>query len=253
MIKSKIYYVIEEHDGPSSESYILKSAYFDIKTCQFEVPHQLPHPSTLASKWCTLVFPQEFIEKCLKNAEDLMDSLPFTYFPSSFNDHSCFKKQMLQEKNHKKNQRNNMHESDLPSNVSSFSINIKNNTSFHNYNSKIQKTLENNPLATLHQTTSPEELRMISNLHSLQAPCSSIASTADLNSLPPAITSLSLLNSPSCQAKDFISENELKNSQQSYLTSNSDEEIHQLESSNRVNILNEVEDKLENTPKDQNE
>ena len=63
MINSKIYYLLEEHDGPSSESYILKSAYFDINTWQFEMPVQLPHPSTLASKWCTLVFPQEFLER----------------------------------------------------------------------------------------------------------------------------------------------------------------------------------------------
>ena len=27
------------------------------------MPIQLPHPSTLASKWCTLVFPQEFLER----------------------------------------------------------------------------------------------------------------------------------------------------------------------------------------------
>ena len=64
MINSKIYYVIEEHDGPTCESYILKSANFDIKTCEFEVPQQLPHPSTLASKWCSLTFPAEFLEKC---------------------------------------------------------------------------------------------------------------------------------------------------------------------------------------------
>ena len=64
MIGSKIYYLLEEHDGPSSESYILKSASFDISTWQFDAPSQLPHPSILASKWCTLVFPQEFLEKC---------------------------------------------------------------------------------------------------------------------------------------------------------------------------------------------
>lgn len=63
MIKSRIYYLLEEHDGPSSESYILKSAYFDINTCQFEQPIQLPHPSTLASKWCSLIFPQEYLER----------------------------------------------------------------------------------------------------------------------------------------------------------------------------------------------
>ena len=222
MIKSKIYYVIEEHDGPSSESYILKSAYFDIKTCQFEVPHQLPHPSTLASKWCTLVFPQEFIEKCLKNAEDLIDSLPFTYFPSSFNDHACFKKQMLQEKNYKKK-----YESEFPSNISSFSINT-NSTAFSHCNSKIHKNGDNNIPTGLHQTTSPEELRMISNLHSLQIPStSSLSSTADLISLPPIITSLSLLNSATCISKEFTQENEKNKSQQSYVASASDEEIYQ--------------------------
>lgn len=47
MIDSKIYYLLEEHDGPSSESYLLKSASFDIKTCQFDTPNQLPHPSIL--------------------------------------------------------------------------------------------------------------------------------------------------------------------------------------------------------------
>jgi hypothetical protein len=47
MIDSKIYYLLEEHDGPSSESYLLKSASFDIKTCQFDTPTQLPHPSIL--------------------------------------------------------------------------------------------------------------------------------------------------------------------------------------------------------------
>jgi hypothetical protein len=54
----KIYYLLEEHDGPSTETYILKSAFFDINTWQFEAAKQLPHPSTLASKWCTLVFPR---------------------------------------------------------------------------------------------------------------------------------------------------------------------------------------------------
>jgi hypothetical protein len=106
MVKSKIYYVIEEHDGPSSESYILKSAYFDIKTCQFEIPHQLPHPSTLASKWCSLIFPQEFLEKCLKNAEDLFDCSPYTYsynIQPNINDYSFSKRQiMLDSKNQRK-------------------------------------------------------------------------------------------------------------------------------------------------------
>lgn len=60
---TKVHYLLEEH-GPSSESYILKSAYFDISSCRFEKSVQLPHPSTLASKWCNLVFPQEFLEKC---------------------------------------------------------------------------------------------------------------------------------------------------------------------------------------------
>jgi hypothetical protein len=75
MVKSKIYYLLEEHDGPSSESYILKSAYFDINTFQFEEPVQLPHPSTLASKWCSLVFPQEFLERYqnLSNCNDNFD------------------------------------------------------------------------------------------------------------------------------------------------------------------------------------
>lgn len=225
MIKSKIYYVIEEHDGPSSESYILKSAYFDIKTCQFEVPHQLPHPSTLASKWCTLVFPQELIEKCLKNAEDLIDNLPFTYLPSSFNDHACFKKQMIQEKNHKRNQQANKYQSDYPSNMSSFSINT-NSTTFSNYNSKIQKNYDSNisPSTDVHQATSPEELRMISNLHSLQTPnTSSLSKTTDLISLPPIITSLSLLNSINCNSKELICENEQV---ESCLKSDSDDEIN---------------------------
>lgn len=72
MVNSKIYYLLEEHDGPSSESYILKSAYFDLTTYQFDAPRQLPHPSTLASKWCTLVFPREFLEKyqSLSSADD---------------------------------------------------------------------------------------------------------------------------------------------------------------------------------------
>lgn len=72
MVNSKIYYLLEEHDGPSSESYILKSAYFDLTTYQFDAPKQLPHPSTLASKWCTLVFPREFLEKyqSLSSADD---------------------------------------------------------------------------------------------------------------------------------------------------------------------------------------
>jgi hypothetical protein len=61
IVQSKIYYLLEEHDGPSSESYILKSASFDIRTWKFEEPVHLPHPSTLASKWCTLVFPNEFL------------------------------------------------------------------------------------------------------------------------------------------------------------------------------------------------
>jgi len=75
MVKSKIYYLLEEHDGPSSESYILKSAYFDINTFQFEEPVQLPHPSTLASKWCQMVFPQEFLERYqnLSNCNDNFD------------------------------------------------------------------------------------------------------------------------------------------------------------------------------------
>jgi hypothetical protein len=47
MIDCKIYYLLEEHDGPSSESYLLKSASFDLKTCQFDTPTQLPHPSIL--------------------------------------------------------------------------------------------------------------------------------------------------------------------------------------------------------------
>ncbi len=63
MVNKRIFYLLEEHDGPSSESYILKSAYFDLETWQFEAPKQLPHPSTLASKWCTLVFPREFLSK----------------------------------------------------------------------------------------------------------------------------------------------------------------------------------------------
>jgi hypothetical protein len=79
MANSKIYYLLEEHDGPSSESYILKSAYFDLKTHQFEAPKQLPHPSTLASKWCTLVFPREFLERyqSLSSHEDSLLSTSF--------------------------------------------------------------------------------------------------------------------------------------------------------------------------------
>ncbi len=50
--------------GPSSESYILKSSYFDIEKRTFERSVQLPHPSTLASKWCSLVFPQQFLDGC---------------------------------------------------------------------------------------------------------------------------------------------------------------------------------------------
>ena len=64
MIQSKIYYILEEHDGPSAESYNLKSGYFDLSTWQTEEPINLPHPSTLASKWCSLVFPRAFLEKC---------------------------------------------------------------------------------------------------------------------------------------------------------------------------------------------
>ncbi|CAF0789636.1 unnamed protein product [Rotaria sp. Silwood1] len=60
----KIHYLLEEHDGPSSESYILKSSYFDIEKRTFERSVQLPHPSTLASKWCSLVFPQQFLDGC---------------------------------------------------------------------------------------------------------------------------------------------------------------------------------------------
>ncbi len=61
--QKKIFYLLEEH-GPSSESYILKASYFDLNTFKFEKSIQLPHPSTLASKWCTLVFPQDYLEKC---------------------------------------------------------------------------------------------------------------------------------------------------------------------------------------------
>ncbi|CAF1310795.1 unnamed protein product, partial [Didymodactylos carnosus] len=64
MIGHKISYLLEEHDGPSSESYILKASVFDIEKKTFERSVCLPHPSTLASKWCSLVFPQEFLERC---------------------------------------------------------------------------------------------------------------------------------------------------------------------------------------------
>ena len=63
MINSKIYYYIEEHDGPFSESYVLRSASFDLNTKHFEEDVKLPRPSTLASKWCSLIFPHEFLEK----------------------------------------------------------------------------------------------------------------------------------------------------------------------------------------------
>lgn len=63
MDNSKINYLIEEHDGPLSESYVLRSASFDINTRNFESSIKLPIPSTLASKWCYLTFPLEFLEK----------------------------------------------------------------------------------------------------------------------------------------------------------------------------------------------
>lgn len=63
MVGSKINYIIEEHDGPFSETYVLRSASFDIDRNKFESTIELPIPSTLASKWCYLVFPLEFLEK----------------------------------------------------------------------------------------------------------------------------------------------------------------------------------------------
>lgn len=63
MVNSKINYLIEEHDGPFSESYVLRSASFDLITKSFEEDVKLPRPSTLASKWCSLIFPNEFLEK----------------------------------------------------------------------------------------------------------------------------------------------------------------------------------------------
>lgn len=63
MLDSKINYIIEEHDGPFSEAYVLRSASFDIDRMCFDTPIELPIPSTLASKWCYLVFPLEFLDK----------------------------------------------------------------------------------------------------------------------------------------------------------------------------------------------
>ena len=176
------------------------------------------------------MFPQEFLEKCLKNAEDLIDSLSLTYsynFQSNLNEHNNFKRQILLDKNYKK-VTNNKQDHNGSNNVSSFSFNT-NISSGKNLNSKLQKTIESNkmqPLNTPIQTTSPEELRMISNLHSIQTPFSGTsASTANLMSMPPAINSLSVLNSSkSPKKKDYISENEQNNSDQSYLTFNSDKE-----------------------------
>jgi hypothetical protein len=60
----KIFFLLEEH-APSSESYILKSSYFHIDKNEFEEYTKLPHPSTLASKWCMLVFPQELLDQVI--------------------------------------------------------------------------------------------------------------------------------------------------------------------------------------------
>ncbi|CAF0851324.1 unnamed protein product [Brachionus calyciflorus] len=62
VIGTKIDYLIEEHDGPLSESYVLSSSSFDIENMNFNKSIQLPIPSTLASKWCFLTFPLEFLE-----------------------------------------------------------------------------------------------------------------------------------------------------------------------------------------------
>jgi hypothetical protein len=71
--EKKIFYLLEEH-GPSSESYILKASYFDLNTFKFEKCIQLPHPSTLASKWCTLVFPQDYLDRTCQNNLSIHDT-----------------------------------------------------------------------------------------------------------------------------------------------------------------------------------
>lgn len=60
----KIFFLLEEHT-PSSESYILKASYFYIDKNEFEEYTKMPHPSTLASKWCMLVFPQDVLDQFL--------------------------------------------------------------------------------------------------------------------------------------------------------------------------------------------
>jgi hypothetical protein len=63
----KIFFLLEEH-APSSESYILKSSFFHIETNEFEEYVKLPHPSTLASKWCMLVFPQDLLDQVVSSS-----------------------------------------------------------------------------------------------------------------------------------------------------------------------------------------
>ena len=70
----KIFFLLEEH-APSSESYILKSSYFYIDQNEFEEYTKLPHPSTLASKWCMLVFPQELLDQVIIQSSAHSNSL----------------------------------------------------------------------------------------------------------------------------------------------------------------------------------
>lgn len=73
LVDSRIEYLIEEHDGPQSEFYELSSSSFDFKTKKFEPLVQLPIPGTLASKWCYLTFPLEYLEKYHVNKNQTND------------------------------------------------------------------------------------------------------------------------------------------------------------------------------------
>ncbi|RMZ99662.1 hypothetical protein BpHYR1_003294, partial [Brachionus plicatilis] len=67
VVNSKIEYLIEEHDGPQSEFYELSSSSFDFESRKFDPLVQLPIPGTLASKWCYLTFPIEYLDKYHEN------------------------------------------------------------------------------------------------------------------------------------------------------------------------------------------
>lgn len=82
----KVHYLMEEHDGPTSESYVLKVASFDLDTREFSDSTILPHPQAiLASRWCSLVFPQEFFASN-PNSDTVMSRDPFPFGFNALND-----------------------------------------------------------------------------------------------------------------------------------------------------------------------